>query len=140
MAYIAMDPSNPKIVFTGSGRVWRTVNDGKSWSAVSPVLNGIVSAIEIADAHPKRVYVGTENGSIYRSLDCGDTWSDDLSSATVANFKITRLHTKPTNADHLIATIANFDRSHVYRSLDGGLTWQDVDQGRLPNVPHNSLA
>ena len=29
--------------------------------------------------------------------------------------------------------------SHVFRSADGGLTWADIDRGRLPDVPHNSL-
>src|SRR5205823_6642374 len=110
------------------------------WKPVSGFLNGVISAIEIAPADPKRIYVGTENGSIYRSLDGGDTWSGDISSAELPNFKVTRLQSKPDNADQVIAVVGNFGKSHVYRSLDGGLTWQDVDNGQLPDVPHNSLA
>ena len=140
MAYIAMDPADSKTVFTGTTRVWRTQDDGKNWQPVSGFLDGVISAIAIAPADPKRIYVGTENGSIYRSLDGGDTWSGDLSSAELPNFKISCLITKPTNADLVIATVGNFGKSHVYQSQDGCLTWQDIDKGQLPDVPHNSLA
>jgi hypothetical protein len=65
-------------------RVWRTKDDGNNWSAVSPVLDGsAISAVEIAQADSKSVYIGTEKGGIYRSLsdagvyvspDAGNTW------------------------------------------------------------------
>jgi hypothetical protein len=63
MVYIAMDPSNPTRVFTGTQRVWRTINDGNSWDAVSPFLNsGDITAIEIAPANSDRIYVGGSPG------------------------------------------------------------------------------
>jgi photosystem II stability/assembly factor-like uncharacterized protein len=141
MAFIAMDPSNPRRVFTGSQRVWRTRTDGSSWRAVSPSLDGSpITAIEIARADPRRIYVGTENGGIFASPDGGETWSPDISSASLPGHTITRLQTSPTNADVLYATVANFGHSHVFRSEDGGNTWQDIDRGQLPDVPHHSLA
>jgi photosystem II stability/assembly factor-like uncharacterized protein len=33
-----------------------------------------------------------------------------------------------------------FQCSHVFRSLDGGSSWEDVDRGRLPDVPHHAVA
>src|SRR5213593_2850899 len=141
MVYVTMDPQNSDTVFTGSMRVWRTKNDGKKWRAVSPVLDGSsISAIEIAPADSKRVYVGTENGGFFRSLDGGTTWSPNLAGATLPGVTITRLQSGPDNADRLFATVANFGHSHVFRSNDGGITWEDVDKGQLPDVPHHSIA
>ena len=114
-------------------RVWRTKDDGNNWQDVSPVLDGsAISAVEIAQANSKMVYVGTEKGGIYRSTDGGNTWSEDLASPVLPGFTVTRILTSPTNAQIVYATVANFRASHVFRSKDGGATWTDIDRGRLP--------
>jgi photosystem II stability/assembly factor-like uncharacterized protein len=141
MCYIAMDPNDSRTLFTGSFRVWRTKDDAGTWTAVSSSLDdSLISAIEVAPADSKRIYVGTENGGIYRSLDSGDSWSGNLSSAVLPGHSITRLATSPKDAETLFATVANFGHSHVFRSRDGGLTWEDVDKRQLPDVPHHSIA
>lgn len=141
MVFLEFDPKNPRTVFAGGLRVWRTRDDGNNWSAVSPVLDGsAISAVEIAEADSQRVYVGTEKGGIYRSLDGGDSWSEDLASPTLPGFTITRILTSPTNAQIVYATVANFRARHVFRSSDGGLTWTDIDRGQLPDVPHHAIA
>jgi photosystem II stability/assembly factor-like uncharacterized protein len=138
MCFITLDPSDPNTVFTGSYRVWRTRNDGENWYVVSPSLDdSSISAIEVAPANPKRVYVGTENGGFFRSLDGGDTWSPNLSSSILPGHTITRLESHPRDAKLLYATVANFGHAHVFRSKDGGTTWQNVDKGQLPDVPHH---
>jgi photosystem II stability/assembly factor-like uncharacterized protein len=141
MVYITMDPHDQNTVFTGSTRVWRTKSDGKNWTPVSPALDGSpISAIEIAPADSKRIYVGTEDGGFFRSLDGGQTWSANLSSATLPGHTITRIDsTAKLGADSLFVTIANFGHSHLFRSKDGGKTWEDVDKGQLPDVPHHAV-
>ena len=140
MVYITIDPTDSDRVFTGTRRVWRTTNDGVSWQPVSQFFQGQVSAITISRADTNRIYAGTSHGEIFRSLDGGDTWSDNLASATLPGFKITRIGAHHNHADRLIVTVANFGASHVYRSSDGGTTWQDIDGGVLPDVPHNAIA
>jgi photosystem II stability/assembly factor-like uncharacterized protein len=140
MVFITMDPTNPNTIFTGSRRVWRTKDDGDTWDPVSEYLDGSpVSAIEVAIADARRIYVGTENGGFFRSLDGGDTWSPNMASATLPGHTITRLATSSQDANLLFATVANWNHSHVFRSRDGGITWEDVDQGQLPNVPHHAV-
>ncbi len=141
MVYITMDPNDSNTVFTGSTRVWRTKNDAKTWTPVSPHLDGSpISAIEIAPADSKRIYVGTENGGFFRSLDGGTSWSPDLSSAALPGHSITRIDTTgKLGADIVFVTVANFGHSHVFCSTDGGKTWKDVDKGQLPDVPHHAV-
>lgn len=140
MCYIAMDPNASRTVFTGTYRVWRTKSDGDKWDPVSPPLDGgRISAIEIAAKDSRRVYVGTENGGFFRSLDGGTTWSANLASATLPGHAMTRLASDPGDAKVVFATFANFGHSHVFRSRDGGETWEDIDKGQLPDVPHHCI-
>ena len=139
MAYIAMDPTKPTTLFTGSQRVWRTKTDGDAWTPVSPPLDGSpISAIEIARADPRRILVGTENGGVFLSRDGGDSWSANL-AGPLPGHAITAIAASPASADLVLAAVANFGHSHVFRSEDGGSTWEDADKGLLPDVPHHSL-
>jgi photosystem II stability/assembly factor-like uncharacterized protein len=141
MVFMSMDSRNPRRLFTGSVRVWRTRDDGNTWQAVSDVLDGSpISALEVARADSDRIYVGTENGSIYRSTDAGANWSGNLASSTLPGVTITRLESRPDDADVLYATVANFGNSHVFRSADGGLNWVDIDNGQLGDAPLHSIA
>jgi photosystem II stability/assembly factor-like uncharacterized protein len=141
MVFLEFDPKNPRTVFAGGLRVWRTRDDGVHWKDASPVLDGSpISAVEVAEADSNMIYVGTEKGGVYRSQDGGDSWSEDLASPILPGFTITRLTTSPANAEVVYATVANANASHVFRSKDAGLSWVDIDQGRLPDVPHHAIA
>jgi photosystem II stability/assembly factor-like uncharacterized protein len=140
MAFIAMNPRNPRNVFVGSQRVWRTLDDGDTWDPVSPVFDKtFISALEVAPADPRQIHVGTEGGGFFQSLDGGDTWSGDLAGATLPDRMITRIETSPASADRLFVTLGGFGNRHVFRSLDGGWTWEDADGGSLPDAPFNAV-
>ena len=139
MCFIAMDPVDSKTLFTGSTRVWKTTDDGDTWKPVSTSLdNSPISAIEIAAANRKRIYVGTENGGLFRSLDGGATWGPNISSSVLPGHTITRIESHANDANLLYVTVANFGHAHLFRSRDGGLTWEDADNGQLPDVPHHA--
>jgi len=141
MCYIAMDPNDANTVFTGSKRVWRTKNDGKTWRPVSANLDdSTITAIEIAPADSRRIYVGTENGGFFRSLNGGRTWGPNLKSGIIPGHTITRIDsTAKLGADVVFVTVANAGHSHVFCSKNGGRTWEDVDNGKLPDVPHHAV-
>lgn len=141
MVFVAMDGNDPRTLFTGSTRIWRTKDDADSWERVSEVLDGsAVTALEVARADSDRIYAGTENGGFFRSTDGGATWSGNLASTVLPAKTITRLESRPDNADVVYVTVANFGNRHVFRSTDGGLAWADADGGQLPDVPFHSLA
>jgi photosystem II stability/assembly factor-like uncharacterized protein len=140
MVYIIMDPNDSKTVYTASSRVWKTSNDGVTWKAVSQPLDGsTITAIEVAAANSKYIYVGTENGGIFRSTDGGASWSGDLSSSALPQMIVTRLETHPKNAKRVYATVGGAGHPHVYRSDDACATWRALDGGQLPDSPHHAI-
>jgi photosystem II stability/assembly factor-like uncharacterized protein len=108
---------------------------------VSPVLDdSAISAIEIAPGDSNRIYVGTKHGGFFRSSDGGKTWSANLAGATLPGYEITRIDsTAKLGPDFVLITLGNFGHSHLFRSQDGGKSWEDIDKGRLPDVPHNAV-
>jgi photosystem II stability/assembly factor-like uncharacterized protein len=141
MMFMILHPQDPTQILVGGTRLWRSTDDGDSWIALSASFDGSpISALEIARADPSRIYVGTENGGVFASTDGGATWSGDLSGPVLPGRTITRLKTRPDDASSVYATVANFMSSSVFHSADGGATWVDLDRGRLPRVPFNSVA
>lgn len=139
MMFLALDPNDPRTVFAGGLRVWRTKTAGDTWKAVTDELDeSAITAVEVAN-DSRTIYAGTENGGIFCSRDGGDHWSGDL-SGSVPGFTVTRLFANPDDASDVYVTIANSGASHVYRSSDAGRTWTDVDRHRLPDVPHHAIA
>jgi photosystem II stability/assembly factor-like uncharacterized protein len=96
---VAMDPSNPRILFAalwhmqrtpwgftaGNGSLWKTTNGGDSWTDLS-ANPGIPKnplgriGISVSPGNPQRVYASIEcppedsTGGIFRSDDAGATW------------------------------------------------------------------
>jgi len=138
MCFIAMDPVDSKTLLTGSTRVWRTTDDANTWVPISKKLDrSPISAIEIAQADRRQIYVGTENGGVFRSRDGGANWSANISSSMLPGYTITRIETDPNDARLVYVSVANFGTSHIFCSKDGGDTWEDIDKGQLPDVPHH---
>jgi photosystem II stability/assembly factor-like uncharacterized protein len=139
MVIISFDPNDSNTVYTGNQRLYRTRDDAQSWHALTPRLDGSpISAIEVAAANSRHLYVATENGGFFRSVDAGATWSANLADGTLPGVMITRIESHPQRPRELIVTCANSGNSHVFRSTDGGASWDDIDHGRLPDVPHHS--
>jgi hypothetical protein len=163
IAVMAIEPvrrSGIKTVWVGTNRLWKTENAGRTWSPASEVFDGsAITAIEIADARPEFMIVGTTNGGIFRSLDRGATWSPNVAGPEIPPRLISRLDSltiRETGEHRLICTVAGsgvgkslvertpdgllVDRgySHVFVSKDDGYTWIDVDRGFLPDLAYHA--
>ncbi len=135
-------PGDPRIIFVGtaSGGIFRSRNNGVTWSPVFDAYGTALSIgdIAIAPSDPNVVWAGTgePNGrqsstwgdGVYRSLDGGTSWQFMGLRETQT---IGRIVVSPRDANTVFVAAAghlfgpNPERG-LYRTRDGGATWQRV--------------
>ena len=150
-APIVMSARDHNIVLTGSDRVYKSTNNGVSYSAASSDLTlnpsppaslpfNTISALEVSPADGNIYYAGTDDGRVWRSLNAGGSWTNISAGLPVRS--ITRLTADPVSANVVYVTLSGFGQDehlpHVYRSTDQGSTWVSI-AANLPDVPANDI-
>ncbi|MCD6062626.1 MAG: glycosyl hydrolase [Flavipsychrobacter sp.] len=139
---IEFHPTNSNIywVCTAGGGLWKTTNDGMTWTSVThqlPVLG--TSDLEVNPLNPNTMYLctGDRDGSdtysigVLKSTDGGVTWNPTGLVWTTSQMRLTNalvLNKLDTNSLTL-ATSAG-----IYKSYNGGTSWTPVHAGNFKQV------
>ena len=146
---LVISPTNPRIVLVGSQRVYKSTNNGRSYTAVSPDLTGnpptllnygTITTLEISPADGATYYAGTDNGHVWRSTNAGSSWTEI--TGTLPLRWVTRVTADPIAPATVYVTLSGFtqdvDAAEVFRSTDRGSHWQNIS-GNLPDAPANDI-
>lgn len=137
----AVDPNNAARYFVAaaSGGVWKTINNGITWTPVFDKEGSYsIGCIVLDPKNPLTVWVGTgENNSqrsvsygsgVYRSDDGGKTWKN---VGLKASEHIGRIAIDPKDSNTVYVAAqgplwgAGGDRG-LYKTTDGGKTWKKI--------------
>lgn len=147
-----LDPNDPLRLYMGGARLWRASNaraGSVAWSSVKASVGSLISAIGITPGAADRIYVGHNDGRVYRTVNgtlAAPTWSvvdDNGASNPLPNRVVTRLVVDPTDAATVYATFGGFAADNLWRSTDSGVTWQAVlgtSPYALPAAPVYGMA
>jgi photosystem II stability/assembly factor-like uncharacterized protein len=158
IADITFDPSNPNVVYAGTGDpnlpsivfngdgVYKSVNAGETWTYLGLSEVGIISKVVVDPTDPKKLlvaamgnpYIRDEQRGIYKSTDGGLTWQKVLFVSNQAG--ASDLVQSPTNPNILYASFWDRIRSNtesilygpnakVFKSENGGDTWTQMTNG-----------
>ncbi len=136
-----MHPANPDVLYAGYKELYRTNNQGESWTNLT---NGITSgqlikAITVASSNPEYIYIAT-SGLIWRTTDGGASWR--VIKSNLPSGVITYIAVSQYDPQKVWVSLSNYssskDRNKVFTSDDGGLNWENYSKG-LPNVPVNCI-
>ncbi|MBI5472509.1 MAG: T9SS type A sorting domain-containing protein [Ignavibacteriae bacterium] len=144
---IAMDMLNTLTLYTGTHRVYKTVNGMQSWTAISNDLTrgdggriGTITTIDVAPSNSSVIYVGTDDGKVQVTTNGGTQWNDVTGS--LPNRWVTRISVDPDSANVCYVTISGYMQyafqAHVYRTTNYGQTWSAIG-GNLPDIPLNDI-
>ena len=113
-----------------------------------PAVNGTVGAAVIVDPFdPRTVWLGTggENDEIWRSNDCGATWTqvntgpgsvgDGMTFGGVGDGAQWSMQADPVEEGVLYAT-SGYGAQSLWKTTDGGVSWTDV----LAGTEYNDVA
>jgi len=149
---------DPKALYFGNQKVWRTRDGGLHWEAISPDLTredpgvppnldavtaanhlgqgprrGVVYAIAPSPLEAGLLWAGTDDGRIWLTRDDGAHWSDVTPAALTPWSKVGILEASHFDAGTAYAAIDRHRlddrRPYVYRTHDGGRRWQLVVAG-----------
>ncbi len=130
-------PTNPNILYAGYDRLYKTTNQGNSWSSISPRLTGdLLRNVAVAPSDPNTIYVATYD-TLFFTTNGGSNWF--FVPAGISNAKISYITVDPTNSQRVYVTLSGYSAGNkVYVSPDNGANWFNYS-GSLPNVPVNCI-
>lgn len=159
---LAMDPTNPKIVWAGTGEnnfqralgygdgVYKTMDGGKTWNNMGLKNSRQIGMILIDPKNPDTVYAAAEGSvwgpggdrGLFKTSDAGKTWNKILSISE--NTGVNSMVMDPRDPNVIIASseqrrrhvhtkIGGGPESGLHKTTDGGKTWRKLTSG-LPTV------
>ena len=132
---LAIDPSNPSIVYAGAcGGVFRTTDQGTQWNLASALGGRCFTALALDPRTPTTIYGGVLNAGVFKSSDSGATWIELDTGLSTAQ-TIQALAIDPLTPSTVYAGTAG----GVFKSTDGGANWIASNNG-LTNLSVATLA
>ncbi len=162
---LVFSPFDPRTLYFGANVLFKTSDQGRSWSIISPDLTresyeipanlgafsagdpekgkhrGTIYALAPSFKEPDTIWAGTDDGLIQLTRDGGKTWKNITPPQLKPWSKVAILEASHFDAGTAYAAINSFRlddlRPHIYRTHDFGATWQEITAGMAQNAPSN---
>ncbi len=154
---IFFSPHDPKTLYTAANVLFKTNDEGQSWTRISPDLTRndasklgpsggpitkdntsveyyatIFSALE-SPHEPGVLWVGSDDGLVQLSQDAGETWTNVTPPDLPEWTQINSMEAHPTEKGglYLAGTRYKLDdfQPYLYKTLDYGKTWTKITRG-----------
>ncbi|HEY6578164.1 MAG TPA: hypothetical protein VIY09_02480, partial [Rhizomicrobium sp.] len=155
---LAFSKAGPRMLYFANQRLFRTADGGQHWAAISPDLTrddatpppnldaatiadddhltkyrGVIYTIAPSPLSASLLWVGTDDGLVWRTDDAGAHWTNVTPAALTPWSKIAGI--EPSHCDANAAYVAvdrhrlDDDAPYLYRTGDSGRNWTRIDSG-----------
>ena len=151
IAPFVLDPNNPNRILAGGMSLWRTddaktaasTSTGPKWASIKNPSGSLISAIVVASGNPNIVWVGHEQGELYRSVtatDVNPAWSRlDGSAVPLPARYVTSITLDAKDTNVVYITYGGFEKSNIWKTTNSGMSWTSIG-GALPTAPVRTVA
>ncbi|MEO7271764.1 MAG: glycosyl hydrolase, partial [Vicinamibacterales bacterium] len=154
---IVIAPTNPDVLYVTSQHVWKSTNEGQSWTRISPDLTrhdpstlgpsggpitldqtGVETYATIFTLAPsavdgKVIWAGSDDGMVHVTRDGGKRWQDVTPKDLPPFARISLIDASPHGAGTAYLAANRYQRSdrapYVYKTSDFGQTWTKIVTG-----------
>ncbi|MDE1898367.1 MAG: hypothetical protein KGH73_04875 [Xanthomonadaceae bacterium] len=145
---IELSPHNADVVYFGSNRLYRSLDRGDTWQAISPDLTtsakrgnvpyATITTLAESPAKFGVVWVGTDDGNVWVTPDGGATWNHvDAGLPQRWVSRVEPSHVDPERAYVALNGYRDDDITpYLYRTDDLGRHWTDIARGLPAEAIH----
>ncbi|MBI3402692.1 MAG: glycosyl hydrolase [Acidobacteria bacterium] len=154
---IVMAPTNPGIIYVGSQHVWRSTNEGQSWTKISPDVTrhdpktmgasggpitkdntGVETYATVFTIAPSArdanvIWTGSDDGYVFVTRDGGTNWKNVTPKDLPDFARISLVEASPLRAGTAYVAANRYQQDdfapYVYRTDDYGATWTKITNG-----------
>jgi photosystem II stability/assembly factor-like uncharacterized protein len=154
---IVLSPFDPNVLYAGAQVVFRTTNDGQTWTAISPDLTrndstkqrssggpitkdntsieyyDVVFTIAPSPRERDVIWAGSDDGLVHVTRDGGQTWQNVTPPGLPEWATISLIEASPSDpaTAYVAAQRARLDdfAPYLYRTHDYGRTWTSITRG-----------
>ncbi len=154
---IVFSPTDPKVLYVSSQHLWRTTNEGQTWTKISPDLTrhdpatlagsggpitrdetGVETYATIFTVAPSPkdgnlIWTGSDDGYVQVTRDGGTTWKNVTPKDLPDFARISLIEASPFRAGTAYVAANRYQRAdfapYVYRTDDYGATWTKIVEG-----------
>lgn len=149
-APFVISPQDHNTILAGSHRVYRSRDNGLSYTPISPDLTSnnagsllvysTLTTLAVSSVDTALYFSGSDDGRVYRTQNSGGNWINVSAGLPVR--WVTRVVPDPVNSQVVYATLSGIGMdeklAHVYRSTNRGTNWTSISSN-LPDIPANDL-
>ncbi len=127
---VAVDPASRCTLYAAVfNKIFKSTDCAREWKAVhlSSLEGEYFTAVTVDPQNSKIVYLGTQRGTLIRSLDAGYSWE----AIKFFPSPVTKIIVNPKNSQRMfLATIS----SGIYQSDDAGVNWTNLMERQVMNA------
>ncbi len=164
---IVFAPTDPHVMYVTSQHVWKTTNEGQSWTKISPDLTrhapetlgpsggpitkdqtgvetyATVFALTPSSHDGNTIWAGSDDGLVHITRDGGASWQDITPKGLPEFAKVMTIEESPEQPGTAYLTaqryLLNDFAPYVFRTTDYGKTWTKITNGLPANEPTQSI-